>query len=63
MYDCGHRAVGNSPASVPDVAKEAGIDFKLVSGIPDKHYIVESMTGGVGVIRLQQRRSAGYLSC
>jgi enediyne biosynthesis protein E4 len=32
-----------------DVAKQSGIDFKLVSGLPDKHYIVESMSGGVAV--------------
>ena len=32
-----------------DVAKKSGIDFKLVSGLPEKHYIVESMSGGVAV--------------
>jgi enediyne biosynthesis protein E4 len=32
-----------------DVAKESGIDFKLISGLPDKRYIVESMGGGIAV--------------
>jgi hypothetical protein len=30
-------------------AKEAGVDFRLVSGTPEKHYILESMTGGVAL--------------
>jgi hypothetical protein len=33
-----------------DVAKNAGLDFKLVSGTPEKHYIIESMSGGVGLL-------------
>ena len=37
------------PALFRDVAKESGIDFKLVSGRPEKHYIIESMTGGVAL--------------
>jgi hypothetical protein len=38
-----------APALFRNVAKESGIDFKLVSGGPEKHYIVESMTGGVAL--------------
>src|SRR5690349_3178101 len=33
-----------------DVAKNAGLDFKLVSGTPEKHYIIESMSGGVALL-------------
>ena len=40
---------GAAPLAFRDVAKEAGINFKLVSGLPDKHYIAESMTGGVAI--------------
>lgn len=32
-----------------DVAPESGVQFKLVSGTPGKHYIIESMTGGVAL--------------
>lgn len=32
-----------------DVAKDSGINFRLVSGTPVKHYIIESMTGGVAL--------------
>ena len=42
-------AAATAPALFRDVAKESGIDFKLVSGRPEKHYIVESMTGGVAL--------------
>ena len=42
-------AAATAPALFRNVAKESGIDFKLVSGGPDKHYIVESMTGGVAL--------------
>jgi hypothetical protein len=42
-------AAGVAPLLFRDVAKEAGISFKLVSGLPGKHYIVESMTGGVAI--------------
>jgi hypothetical protein len=41
--------LGTVPLLFRDVAKEAGLTFKLVSGLPDKHYIVESMTGGVAI--------------
>lgn len=39
----------SSPALFRDVAKESGIDFRLVSGRPEKHFIVESMAGGVAI--------------
>lgn len=42
-------ALAAVPLLFRDIAKQSGIDFKLVSGLPDKHYIVESMTGGVAV--------------
>jgi hypothetical protein len=42
-------ALASGPLLFREVAKQSGIDFKLVSGSPEKHYIVESMTGGVGV--------------
>ena len=38
-----------APLLFRDVAKDSGIDFKLVSGGPEKHYIIESMTGGVAL--------------
>ena len=37
-------------AQFQDVAKQHGIDFKLVSGSPKKPYILESMAGGVGFL-------------
>ena len=40
-----------SPAVIfRETAKQAGLGPKLVSGSPDKHYIVESMTGGVAIL-------------
>lgn len=33
-----------------DVSARSGLDFRLVSGSPEKPYILESMTGGVGFI-------------
>jgi hypothetical protein len=32
-----------------DITEAAGIDFRLVSGSPEKRYILESMTGGVAL--------------
>jgi hypothetical protein len=37
------------PALFRDLVKDSGIDFRLVSGTPEKHYIIESMTGGVAL--------------
>jgi len=45
----GGLAAAAGPALFREVAKECGIDFKLVSGDPEKHYIIESMTGGVAI--------------
>ena len=42
-----------SPQPFPqfhDVTDQAGLDFVLVSGSPSKKYILESMSGGVGLI-------------
>ena len=41
---------GQSQAQFEDVSDRSGLDFKLVSGTPEKPYILESMTGGVGFI-------------
>ena len=42
--------LGAAPALLfREAAKQAGLDAKLVSGQPDKKYIVESMTGGVAI--------------
>ncbi|HEX4769806.1 MAG TPA: CRTAC1 family protein [Bryobacteraceae bacterium] len=43
--------VAGAPALLfRETAKQAGLEAKLVSGSPDKHYIVESMTGGVAIL-------------
>lgn len=41
---------GQSLAQFEDVSDRSGLDFRLVSGSPEKPYILESMTGGVGFI-------------
>ena len=46
---CVGLALAAPLAMFRDVAKESGIDFKLVSGNSGKHYIVESMSGGVAL--------------
>jgi len=43
-------AGAGAPLLFQEVSKRAGIDAKLVSGTPEKHYIIESMTGGVALI-------------
>lgn len=43
--------LAGSPALIfRETAKQAGLEAKLVSGSPSKHYIVESMTGGVAIL-------------
>jgi len=42
-------ALAATPLLFRDVEERSGIDFKLVSGSPEKHYIIESMTGGVAL--------------
>ena len=39
-----------SAAQFEDVSAHSGLDFKLVSGSPEKPYILESMAGGLGFI-------------
>ena len=46
---CVALALAAPVALFRDIAKESGIDFKLVSGGPGKHYIIESMSGGVAL--------------
>ena len=43
-------APGQAVAQFDDVSTPSGLDFKLVSGTPEKPYILESMAGGVGFI-------------
>ena len=43
-------AASPSPAQFDDVSTRSGLDFELVSGTPEKPYILESMAGGVGFI-------------
>ncbi len=38
-----------SPLLFREWGKSSGIDFKLTSGTPGKHYIIESITGGVAL--------------
>ena len=38
-----------SPLLFRDWVKQSGVTFRLVSGTPEKHYIIESMTGGVAL--------------
>lgn len=42
-------AFAAAPSLFRDVAKDSGIHFRLVSGTSQKHYIIESMTGGVAL--------------
>ena len=41
---------GQPLAKFEDVSARSGLDFRLASGTPEKPYILESMTGGVGFI-------------
>jgi len=44
---------GAPPVSFPnfvDVAAESGLDFHLTCGGPEKHYLMESMCGGIAVL-------------
>ena len=43
-----------------DVTREAGITFEHHAA-PEKKYIVESMSGGVALLRLRPRRAPGHL--
>src|SRR5947209_2370722 len=35
------------PIHFEDIAKQAGLNFQLTCGSPEKHYILEAMCGGV----------------
>jgi hypothetical protein len=45
-----HSPQTSEAVSFVDIAKFAGIDFRLTCGGPEKRYIMESMCGGVAVL-------------
>ena len=56
------RVLNQTPPPVlfTDITASTGITFNHVSD-PEKKYIVESMSGGVALVRLRQRRLARHL--
>ena len=51
---CAAALLGTAPlwlaGQFVDASAGSGLDFQLVSGEPEKPYIIESMTGGVGFV-------------